>query len=42
MVFLTSDAAFDIHWVDATGQEVPLEAAMKAVKSAKTPQPEKQ
>ena len=42
MVFLTSDAAFDIHWVDAAGQEVPLETAMKGVKSAKTPQPEKQ
>ena len=39
VVFLTSDAAFDIHWVDAAGQEIPLEAALKAVKSAKTPQP---
>jgi hypothetical protein len=37
LVFLTSDAAFDIHWVDATGQDIPLEAALKAAKSAKTP-----
>ena len=36
IVFLTSDAAFDIHWVDAAGQEIPLEAALKAAKSAKT------
>jgi quercetin dioxygenase-like cupin family protein len=42
IVFLTSDAAFDIHWVDAAGQEVPLETAVKGAKSAKTPQPEKQ
>jgi quercetin dioxygenase-like cupin family protein len=39
LVFLTSDAAFDIHWVNADGQEIPLEAALKAAKSAKTPQP---
>jgi quercetin dioxygenase-like cupin family protein len=42
LAFLTSDAAFDIHWVDAAGQEIPLEAALKDIKSAKTPQPEKQ
>jgi quercetin dioxygenase-like cupin family protein len=30
-VFLTSDGAFDLHWVDAAGQEIPYEAAMKAV-----------
>jgi quercetin dioxygenase-like cupin family protein len=41
MVFLSSDAAFDIHWVDAAGQEIPLEAAMKGVKLAKTPHREK-
>jgi len=36
IVFLTSDAAFDIHWVGAAGQEIPLEAALKAANSAKT------
>jgi quercetin dioxygenase-like cupin family protein len=41
MVFLSSDAAFDIHWVDAAGQEIPLETAMKSVKPAKTSQREK-
>jgi quercetin dioxygenase-like cupin family protein len=41
LVFLTSDAAFDIHWVDAAGQEVPLETALKDTKSATTPQPKK-
>jgi quercetin dioxygenase-like cupin family protein len=29
LVFLSSDAAFDIHWVDASGKEISLEAAMK-------------
>jgi len=33
MVFLTSDAAFDIHWVGADGQEIPLETALKNAKS---------
>jgi quercetin dioxygenase-like cupin family protein len=42
LVFLTSDAAFDLHWVDAAGQEIPLETALKDIKAAKTPQPEKQ
>lgn len=42
LVFLTSDASFDIHWVDATGQEIPLETALKDTKSAKMPQPKKQ
>jgi quercetin dioxygenase-like cupin family protein len=37
-VFLTSDAAFDIHWVDGGGQEISLEAAMKAAKPAKARQ----
>ena len=41
LVFLTSDAAFDLHWVDASGQEISLEAALKDIKSTKTPQPEK-
>ena len=34
-VFLTSDAAFDIHWVDADGKEISLAEALKAAKSAK-------
>jgi quercetin dioxygenase-like cupin family protein len=34
IVFLSSDAAFDIHWVDASGQEIPLETALKAAKHA--------
>jgi quercetin dioxygenase-like cupin family protein len=42
IVFLASDAAFDIHWVDDAGQEIPLETALKNIKSVKTPQPEKQ
>jgi quercetin dioxygenase-like cupin family protein len=33
LVFLTSDAAFDIHWVDAEGKEIPLEQAMKPAKT---------
>lgn len=33
LVFLTSDAAFDVHWVDAEGKEIPL---AEAVKNAKT------
>jgi quercetin dioxygenase-like cupin family protein len=37
LVFLASDAAFDVHWVDATGKEIPLEAALKAVKPAAKP-----
>jgi quercetin dioxygenase-like cupin family protein len=35
MVFLSSDAAFDVHWVDAAGNEIPLETAMKSLKQAK-------
>jgi len=34
-VFLTSDAAFDIHWVDADGKEISLAEAMKAAKGGK-------
>ena len=30
LVFLTSDAAFDIHWVDAQGKEISLDEAVKA------------
>jgi len=33
-VFLSSDAPFDIHWVDAAGQEIPLETALKNAKPA--------
>lgn len=33
MVFLTSDAAFDIHWVDADGKEIPSEEALKSKKT---------
>ena len=29
MVFLTSDAAFDIHWVDPDGKEISLEQAVQ-------------
>ncbi len=38
LVFLTSDAAFDIHWVDAAGEEIPLESALKRVKPTTKPQ----
>ena len=38
LVFLTSDAAFDIHWVDAAGEEIPLETALKRVKPTTKPQ----
>jgi quercetin dioxygenase-like cupin family protein len=30
LVFLTSDVAFDIHWVDAQGKEISLDEAVKA------------
>jgi len=33
LVFLTSDAAFDIHWVDADGKEISLEQAIKPIKT---------
>jgi quercetin dioxygenase-like cupin family protein len=36
IVFLTSDAAFDIHWVDAAGQEISLDQALKAAQATKT------
>ena len=38
IVFLTSDGAFDIHWVDAAGREIPLDEALKASQSVKTRQ----
>jgi quercetin dioxygenase-like cupin family protein len=34
LVFLTSDAAFDVHWVDAAGQEISLETALKNSKAS--------
>lgn len=34
LVFLASDGAFDVHWVDAAGQEIPLETAVKNAKAA--------
>jgi quercetin dioxygenase-like cupin family protein len=37
MVFLSSDAAFDLHWIDAAGQEIPLETALKNAKPATKP-----
>jgi quercetin dioxygenase-like cupin family protein len=33
LVFLSSDAAFDIHWVDPDGKEISLEQAIKAAKA---------
>jgi len=41
MVFLTSDGAFDVHWVDAAGKEISLEAAVKYAKPATKPHHEK-
>jgi quercetin dioxygenase-like cupin family protein len=41
LVFLSSDAAFDIHWVDASGKEISLETALKASKQPKTAAPAK-
>jgi quercetin dioxygenase-like cupin family protein len=32
LVFLSADAPFDIHWVDEAGQEISLDAALKAAK----------
>jgi quercetin dioxygenase-like cupin family protein len=37
LVFLSSDGIFDIHWVDAAGQEIPLETALKNAKATKKP-----
>lgn len=33
VVFLSSDAAFDIHWVNEEGKEIPFEQAMKPTKT---------
>jgi quercetin dioxygenase-like cupin family protein len=33
LVFISSDAAFDLHWVDADGKEIPVEAALKNAKA---------
>src|SRR5437899_8402811 len=33
LVFISSNAAFDIHWVDADGKEIPVEAALKNAKA---------
>jgi quercetin dioxygenase-like cupin family protein len=33
LVFISSDAAFDIHWVDADGKEISLESALKSGKT---------
>ena len=36
LMFLYSDAAFDIHYVDAAGAEIPLGDALKAPSTVKT------
>jgi len=33
LVFLSSDAAFDVHWVDEEGKEIPFEQAVKPAKT---------
>jgi hypothetical protein len=33
LVFISSNAAFDLHWVDADGKEIPVEAALKNAKA---------
>jgi quercetin dioxygenase-like cupin family protein len=33
LVFISSNAAFDIHWVDADGKEIPIEAALRNAKA---------
>jgi hypothetical protein len=33
LVFISSNAAFDLHWVDANGKEIPVEAALKNAES---------
>ncbi len=35
LLFLSSDAAFDIHWVDDAGNEIPFEKAVPAKASGK-------
>jgi quercetin dioxygenase-like cupin family protein len=34
LVFLSSDAAFDVHWVDAAGKEIPFDQAVKPTKTS--------
>jgi len=41
LVFLSSDAAFDIHWVNADGKEISLDAALKVTKRTKPATPAK-
>jgi hypothetical protein len=36
LVFLSSDAAFDVHWVDEEGMEIPFEQALKPTKTNAT------
>lgn len=33
LVFISSNAAFDIHWVDAEGKEISIEATLKSAKA---------
>jgi len=33
LVFLSSDAAFDVHWVDKEGNEIPFDQAVSPAKS---------
>ena len=33
LLFLTSDAAFDVHWVNEEGKEIPFDQAMKPTKT---------
>jgi quercetin dioxygenase-like cupin family protein len=37
LIFLSSDAAFDVHWVDAEGKEIPFEQAVKPTKATAKP-----
>jgi quercetin dioxygenase-like cupin family protein len=37
LVFLSSDAAFDIHWVNAEGKEISFEQAVKPTKATAKP-----
>jgi quercetin dioxygenase-like cupin family protein len=37
LVFLSSDAAFDIHWVNAEGKEISFEQAVKPTKASAKP-----
>src|SRR5438270_8236373 len=32
LVFISSNAAFDIHWVNTSGQEIPIDTALKNAK----------